>query len=220
MSLIYGRAGGVGATLTRMLEHISAKPVIIFMGKIDLCAFDMSNDSMYFVLKNIEPSQNSNVLRPLVDGHRAYLAGQKNLHCIDLENRQILWQKGFPGQGHHLMLSNLIIEGDLLVVKADDDHIYGFNKFSGQLLWATAHAGASPSHMKLAGNRVYYISEADAHIYGVNITDGSVQVRIRSPNEDRAEYPGAGFHGGLAINEQLGLIYAHDHHFFMGIKIP
>lgn len=189
-------------------------------GKIDFCAFDMSNDSMYFKLPDIESSQNSNVLRPLVDGNRAYLAGQKNLHCVDLENRRILWQKGFPGAGHHLMLSNLVIEGERLIVKADDDRIYGFNKYSGQLLWATANAGASPSHMKLAGQRVYYVSEADAHIYGVNIADGSVQVRIRSPNEARQEYPGAGFHGGLAVNEQLGLIYAHDHHFFMGIKIP
>lgn len=189
-------------------------------GKIDFCAFDMTNDSMLFVLPDIEPSQNSNVLRPLVEGNRAYLAGQRNLHCIDLIDQKVLWQKGFPGPGHHLMLSNLIVAGELVIVKPDDERIYGFNKYSGQIIWATSGAGATPSHMQLAGDRVYYISESDAHIYGVSTADGKVQVRIRSPNENRVECPGAGFHGGLAVNLKLGLVYAHDHHFFMAIKIP
>jgi hypothetical protein len=188
-------------------------------GKVDLCAFDMSNDSMLFLLPDIEPSQNSNVLPPIVDGDRAYLTGQKNLHCIDLINQKVLWQKGFPGPGHHLMLSNLIIDGDILVVKPDNDLIYGFNKSSGELIWSTAQAGSSPSHMKLSEGVVWYVSEANGRVYGVNTEDGRLQHKIRSPNEGRPDCPAAAFHGGLAVNSKLGQIYVHDHHFFMAIKM-
>ena len=189
-------------------------------GRIDLCAFDLNAQTWRFVIKDIEPTGNSNVLPPLVDGHLAYLVGAKNLHCVDLQTGKVLWQKGFPGRGHHLMLSNLVIDGSMLVVKSDDDRIYGFDKVSGRILWDQSDAGGSPSHMKLCRGVVYYTSDSDGKLYGVKTATGEILCSSASPNQGKAGCPLAGFHSGVAVSEELGLIFAHDHHYMMAIKMP
>lgn len=189
-------------------------------GKIDFHAFNLSTDTYHFQLMDVEPSGNSNVHAPFIDGDRAYLMGQKNLHCVDLVSGQILWQKGFPGSGHHLMLSNLVIDGDKLILKPDDDRIYAFNKYSGTLLWSQENAGASASHIYLDRGAVYYTSDADGKLYGVRTADGNIFIAAESPNSTPDRFPGASFQGGLAINNKLNLIYLHDHYYMMAIKIP
>lgn len=189
-------------------------------GQIDLYAYNINQDKLHFDIKDLEPSGNSNVLSPLIDGDRVYLLGQKNLHCVDLNTGAVLWQKGFPGNGHHLMLSSLVIDGNRIIVKPDNDPIYAFNKYSGGLIWSTVHAGSSPSHLYQGKGSIFYTSDADGKLYGVRTSDGFIFMSEDSPNLGNTAYPGAAFHGGLAVNKERGLLYVHDHYFMMAIKIP
>ena len=189
-------------------------------GKIDLHAYNLTQASNYYCFTDIEPSGNSNVYPPLIDGDRAYLLGQKNLHCIDLKSQSIKWQKGFPGTGHHLLLSSPIISRTRMIIKSDDDRIYAFNKFDGNLIWSTSNAGHSPSHLCLHEGVVYYTSEADGKLYGVRISDGAVVLEMSSPHQGDERYPKASFDSGLAINSEYNLLYIQDRYFMMAIKIP
>lgn len=189
-------------------------------GQIDLYGYNLSKEKVEFIKKDIEPTGNSNVLPPVVEGDRVYVIGNRNLHCIDLVSREFIWQKGFPGSGHHLMLSNLIIDGNRLIVKPDNDAIYAFDKYTGELLWNTYEAGYSPSHMKFYNGMVFYTAEGDGKLFAVSTSNGQIVWREDSPNDGNRKYPSAAFQNGVAINEQLGYIYAQDKYFMLCFKLP
>lgn len=189
-------------------------------GKVDFYAYNRSKKNMEFIIEDIEPSGNSNVLPPLIDDNKAYILGERNLHCIDLINRSILWQKGFPGGGHHLLFSNIIIDDNRIIVKPDNPHIYAFDKNTGDLIWATQEtAGSSPSHMQFRNGVVYYTAEGNGKLYAVRTADGKVLWAEDSPQDGDIKYPSASFQNGVAINGNLGYIYAQDKYFMMCFKI-
>lgn len=189
-------------------------------GQIDFYAYNFSKKKMEFILQDIEPTGNSNVLPPVVDGDRAYVLGARNLHCIDLKDQAILWQKGFPGFGHHLMLSNLIVDGTRLIVKPDNDALYAMDKYTGDLIWSTYEAGHGPSHMKYCNGMVFYTAEGDGKLFAVNTSNGQIIWAEDSPHDGNPKYPSASFQNGVAINEDLGYLYAQDRHFMMCFKLP
>lgn len=189
-------------------------------GQIDFYAYNLSQKKMEFILRDIEPTGNSNVLPPVVEGDRAYVLGNRNLHCIDLKNQKILWQKGFPGPGHHLMLSNLVIDGNRLIVKPDNDAIYAMDKYTGDLIWDMREAGHSPSHMKFWNGMVFYTAEGEGKLFAVRTRDGKIIWNEDSPHDGDINYPSASFRNGVAINPDLGYIYAHDKHFMMCFELP
>ncbi len=189
-------------------------------GQIDLYAYNFSKQGIEWIMEDIEPVGGSNVLAPVVEGDRCYVLGERNLQCFDLVNRKMLWQKGFPGFGHHLKLSNLIIDGNRLIVKPDNDAIHALDKMTGDNLWSTFEAGTSPSHMQLWNGMVFYTSEAKGKIYAVKTSNGEIVWAEDSPHDGNSKYPAAGFDNGVAIHAGLGYIYVHDHHFMMCFKLP
>ncbi|AEV32956.1 PQQ enzyme repeat-containing protein [Owenweeksia hongkongensis DSM 17368] len=189
-------------------------------GQIDLYGYNLSKKKVEFVMEDIEPTGNSNVLPPVIEDNRVYVLGNRNLHCIDLVKREFIWQKGFPGSGHHLMLSNLIIDGNRLIVKPDNDAIYAFDKYTGDLLWHTFEAGHSPSHMQFYNGMVFYTAEGDGKLFAVRTANGQIVWEEDSPHDGDRKYTSAAFQNGVAINEELGYIYVHDEYFMMCFKLP
>ncbi len=189
-------------------------------GRVDLYAYNLNRDTLHFRILDIEPSGNSNVLAPLIHGSRVFLLGLKNIHCVDMKTGNILWQKGFPGAGNHLLLSNLVVSEDKLIVKADNERIYAFNISNGNMIWATDDAGGSPSHMVRSGGAVYYTSDSNGKLYGVDISNGHIFLSEESPHKGLIDFPQASFHGGVAVSSTERLIYVHDHYYMMAIKIP
>lgn len=186
------------------------------VSKVDLHAYNLSRDSSLYILRNITPSGNSNVLKPIVDGDFAYLLGSHVLICIDLKAGQIAWQKDL---GTTTLFSNMLVDGSRLLVKADNSWLFCLDKISGNTLWTKENLGDMATPMVKADGVVYYMSEGNGTIYGVRIADGKVVMEFLSPNTGKTGTPDAKFLGGVAVNPDLGLLYAHDRYYMMAIKI-
>ncbi len=186
-------------------------------GKIDFYAYNLSTQKVQFILEDIDPSGNSNVVTPLVDGNYAYFLGARSVSCIDLLEGNVVWQNLFYGDGAHALTSNLLIVGNKLIVKQDHDLISAFDKFSGDEEWIRGEAGFTPSHMAYHDGIIYYTADGDGKLFAVNASNGRIIWAEDSPNE--GEVP-ASFNGGVAIDPVNRLIFVADRYYAMAFKLP
>lgn len=187
-------------------------------GRIDFYAYNLSQQKVQFVLEDIDPSGNSNVVAPLVNGNYAYFLGARSISCIDLIKGETVWQKLFYGNGAQSFSSNLLVIDNKLIVKQDNGYLTAFDKLTGNVIWQQTEAGTTPSHMKYYDGIIYYTSEGKGKLMAIDATDGGIIWAEASPHEEKNS--NAFFHGGVAINPDKGYIYAHDYYYAMCFKLP
>jgi len=88
-----------------LLQHRMA----FWQKRIDLVAYNMTADSMYWWHKDIEPAGNSNIGQiAIVDG-RAIFQGADILHCYDIKTGALQWRiDGRPDRGYMTAFSNIV----------------------------------------------------------------------------------------------------------------
>ena len=100
-----------------LLQHRMAFP-----RRIDLVAYNMTADSMYWWHKDIEPAGNSNIGQiGVVDG-RAIFQGSEILHCFDIKTGELQWSiDGRPDRGYMTAFSNIVDlkNGNIIVTVRD-----------------------------------------------------------------------------------------------------
>ncbi len=186
-------------------------------GQIDFYAYNLSTKKVQFVLEDMEPSGNSNVATPLVDGNYAYFLGARSVSCIDLITGSMVWQKLFYGDGAQALTSNLLVVGNKLIVKQDNNLLTAFDKLTGGVDWEQLDAGYTPSHMEYFDGVIYYTADGDGKLYAVNADNGKIIWKEDSPNE--GEVP-AGFNGGVAIDPVNRYLFVADRYYAMAFKLP
>ncbi len=78
---------------------------------------------------------------PTFDDGRIYVLGaQGRLLCCDAETGKDLWDRRFDGKPQWGYSGSVLIEGDLAVVAAGDEHgaLVALNKKTGEIVWQTA----------------------------------------------------------------------------------
>ena len=105
-------------------------------GKIDLIAYNMTQDSMLYELSDLDPQGDSNVHPPLIWEDKIYFAGKRTMYCIDVLTGDILWKKLFAGSGETLYTCNWLVVEDKLIVKPDNQNIYALDPLTGLIIAA------------------------------------------------------------------------------------
>jgi outer membrane protein assembly factor BamB len=124
---------------------------------------------------------------PTLDGGRIYVCGAfGNLHCLDLDTREVLWHaniwSGFGG-GDRLprwaIAQSPLVYRDLLIAAAQTDRagIAAFDKITGELRWKTpalpGKAGyVSPVIVRIAGENHLVMISANGAVSGFDPENG------------------------------------------------
>ncbi len=189
-------------------------------GKIDLYAFDMTNDSILWIQYDIDPDGNSSVQPPLVYNDKIYFRGNRILFCLDAQNGNMIWQKEMGADEFEDLLSgNTLIADGKVIVKTGGYSLYALNPDSGSEIWVNTDAGPTPSDMIFYNGAVYYGSGGDGMIHVIDIETGEPIIEFESPMENSDVYPNAGFYDAVAIDPVSNLLYAADGYFLYCIAI-
>ena len=189
-------------------------------GKIDLIAYNMTQDSTLYVLSDLDPQGESNVGPPLIWEDKIYFAGKRTMYCIDVQTGEILWKKFFTGFGETLYTCNWLVVGNKLIVKPDNQNIYALDPLAGNEIWKKTDSGATCfSDMVYHDGRIYFGCWGTLTIHAIDVETGEDLWNLESPNRENG-YPTADFATGVAISPELGYLYTADLYFAMCIKLP
>jgi outer membrane protein assembly factor BamB len=189
-------------------------------GKIDLIAYNLTQDSTLYVLSDLDPQGESNVRPPLIWGDKIYFAGKRTMYCIDVQTGEILWKKLFTGFGETLYTCNWLVVGNKLIVKPDNQNIYALDPLAGNEIWKKTDSGATCfSDMVYHDGRIYLGCWGTLTIHAIDVETGEDLWNLESPNRENG-YPTADFATGVAISPELGYLYTADLYFALCIKLP
>lgn len=186
-------------------------------GKIDLYAFNLDQEVIEWVKEDITESGNSSIYQPIVFDNKVYFQGSSSLHCFDIATGELVWERLFAGAG--FLTCNMVMTDGRLIANGDAQNIWALNSSTGETIW---HNTTLKSHN--AGNMiaydgvVYFTSEGNGTLCAVKVSDGSILWEETTPNYDG--WNSAAFLSGIAINEDLGYLYAIDGFYAMCIKLP
>jgi outer membrane protein assembly factor BamB len=74
-----------------ILQHRMAFP-----RRIDLVAYNMTADTIFWWLPEIAPEGNSNIKQIDIFNDKVVFCGSHSLHCVDVASGNILWQQKYP----------------------------------------------------------------------------------------------------------------------------
>lgn len=178
-----------------------------YVQKVFLHAYNLAEDTTEFILPDITPMGGSNVISPIVHNDECYFLGERSVLGINLLSQEIEWTIRFEDEGGHFVWSNMLLVNGKIIVHQDNGNIHAIDPISGQMVWSTSDAGATPTYMREMNGVIYYTSDADGKLYGVNAQNGQILLTIEPPFEDDF------FMNGVAVNPAEGLIYAMDHRY-------
>lgn len=186
-----------------------------YEGKIDLYAYNMTADTLLWVVTDIDPIGNSAIYPPLVYQGKVYFKGSYSVFCLDAQTGEILWDRIFTGFGEDLIYGNLMIAENNLIVKTSYESIYALDVLTGNIIWQNLDAGATPSDMTYHNGIIYYGSAGDAKLHAIDAITGVQLWEIITPN-NLAEaclcYP-------VAIDPVLNRLYTTDGFYLMCFRI-
>ncbi len=185
-------------------------------GKIDLYAYNLTQEKIEWVHEDITESGNSSVYQPIVHNDMVYFQGLKSLHCYNIETGDLVWERKFPEAG--FLTCNMVLADDKLIANGDAANLWALNLDTGETIWNnTTIKSHNSGNMIYHKGIVYFTSEGNGTLCAVETSNGSTIWEEDSPNEDdNSTY----FKGGVAINPTLNHLYVIDGAFAMCIKLP
>lgn len=208
--------------------HPSGDSILLFQNRqinysnladrIDLYAFNLSQDSLLWRRDSITPSGNSSVQPPLVHEDKIYFTGQRTISCFDALSGDLIWENELgDGIFTHFLLSNILLVDGVLVVKNDYKYLHGLDPDTGVELWCQKETGHSKTYMVYYDGHVYF--NGDGYLFKVTVLTGEIQWKFKSPNKDNG-YRDASFHStGVAIDPELKHLYTSDGYFIMCVDL-
>ncbi|MDY0217671.1 MAG: hypothetical protein RBS19_12020, partial [Bacteroidales bacterium] len=88
-------------------------------GKIDIYAYNMTRDSVMWVVEDLTFDGHSSIFKPIVAGDRMFFQGMKSNHCINLLTGKVVWSKDYPHDSQGMVqesfarMANLYADGKL-----------------------------------------------------------------------------------------------------------
>jgi len=188
-------------------------------GKVDLYAYNMTADSILWMVDDIDPHGNSAIYPPLYYEGKIYFKGTFNMFCLDAETGEKLWQRLFTGYGEDLLMGNLMMVENKIIVKTSYESIYALDPGSGSIIWENLDAGATPTDMVYHDGVLYYGSTGDGKIHAINTMSGVQLWEMNSPNDNYATAASAIFTRAVSIDPVLNRLYTTDGFFFICFQL-
>jgi len=115
-------------------------------------------------------------------------------------------------------LGNFLIEENLVIVHCNKGTIVAYDADNGSMKWFVAGSADTINGMVYYDGKVYIDSGADGNLHSVDIRSGKKIWNEVSPNENC--YKNASFATCyLTIDANLGLLFAHDSYYIMGVNL-
>jgi len=150
---------------------------------------------------------------PVIDGDKLYVASAKRFFCFDLVTGIPIWQMDFEGGTDHMLSGRYLVIDDKVILKDTAKDLYALDKESGTVIWHNPNAGSVPSDIVYHNEYLYYTS-GDGHLYAFEEETGETIWKERSPHEN-----GDFSLTGVAINEDLGLLYTSDKFYVYAFEV-
>jgi len=170
--------------------------------RIDLVAYNMTADSMYWWHKDIEPQGNSNIRQIKIFKDRAYFQGSRTIHAVNIMDGTYQWKYDAGESDFTCCHSIVYAERENLVVDnysndSDDSGLMGWDADNGKLKWSINVENYQ------AGAKQYYKSfviQADGYL---RVYDARRGLLIKELADTESW---SGF-GGVVIDEEKELMY-------------
>ena len=126
--------------------------------KMDLMAYNLTADSILWYRYEVD-NFSSNVASPVIDGNKVYFYGDRHAYCINPLNGETRW-KYFIGDGPEddFNTANILIIGDKLIVKPDNDAMHAVNKETGERIWLNENTASMPGLLTVHQDTIWFSS--------------------------------------------------------------
>ena len=187
--------------------------------RTDLYAFNMSADTLVWILQDIDPSGGSTVWSPVVYNGRAYFQGAYSLFCVDIATGNILWTWQSPGFGNDLNMTGPYVFVDKIFICTYSGMLVALDPYSGEVIWQKDTFEFNPSTLTGFENVLYFTTEGSGKLFAVEASSGNVLWELESPNRSDPDTWLAAFNNPVAIDPVLRRIYLTDRYFLMCLPI-
>lgn len=156
----------------------------------------------------------------LIKNNIVMYLGHGKVYGININNGNILWTYSVPSSDfNNFATASAIISGNYLVVKTSGEYMFCVNINTGSKLWATnLELSDQHSNLILYKSKIYFT--VPEKMYCINVSNGEVIFRYRSPNIERTDNYGRFYgYGGLVIDPTTDLMYFADSYYINCVKV-
>ena len=178
-------------------------------GKVDIYAYNMSADSLMWIIDDITISGNSSTKEGIIVNNKYLFQGSNSIHCIDILDGTILWEHQEVG-GSFFMQDNLYAEGKIFM-NSEGGKVFCYDINTGNLLWKNTTSYSNPAR---GGSMAYY----NGKLYIAVIPDESLPIELRgslkcySGNTGELLWSSIGASGGMIVDNETGYLYFTNEH--------
>ncbi len=184
--------------------------IMPFAERVDLYCYNLTQDSILWMIPEATSSGSSNVQPPIVEGDRVYFGGKWDFLCIDIPSGEIIWNHNFywDFQG-----SNYLIYNNLIITNLDNGDLIAINKNTGNQVWVNEGLSFCCTELRIYDDRIYFGNNS---LYIVNAINGELLYKYKSPHY---KYGGQ-FLNAIAVDLESNRMYTSDGKFLMCFELP
>ncbi|MEO7174518.1 MAG: PQQ-binding-like beta-propeller repeat protein [Saprospiraceae bacterium] len=198
--------------------------------RVDLIAFNLNSRIIEWKVEDIDPEGSSNVRAPTVYQSKVFFMGQRTIHCVTADSGKFVWERQYPKESdgsyakHFSGDMNLPVFNNMLISHPDNQLMEALNPNSGIPIWIQSEdshqvnkVAGDPYEMILYKDYIIYSSQSQGGVCFHKLFNGELRYRLRSPSIKKSS--GHDFNKPIAIDQELGLLYACDGWFWYCYKL-
>ncbi len=181
-----------------MLQHRMSFP----SKRIDLVAYNMTADSMYWWHKDIEPVGNSNIRQIQIFKDRAYFQGSRTIHAVNMIDGSYQWKYDGGESDFSCCHSIIYANNENLIVDnytrdSEDSGLMAWDAVNGSVQWVT-----NVKNYQAEGKEYYksFVIQADGYLRVYHAGSG-ILIKELADTEKLSGF------GGVLIDEDKEILY-------------
>jgi outer membrane protein assembly factor BamB len=193
-----------------------------FPKRIDLVAYNMTADSIYWWHKDIDPEGDSNYKQiDIVDG-KAFFMGLWTLFCYDIESGKLIWENRYFDQDRRSFgLGDMVFTEDKnTMVVIYHEGMMALNTQTGQEIWhKTDDLWNVGSELSIYKDIVFFTHPGDGEFHSNTLWAIDAHTGEELWRKSSFQFGVGGFTGPVAIDQEKGILYTYGSRLY-AIKIP
>ena len=167
---------GEAFLLIPFLEFISSEKYSRYLSLFNITKNQYVFDKILISDQGTAPFQG----QPKIYSDKIYLSCAERLYCLNLYTGEKIWDYPFE----HGLFRYIIDENTgIVIASGENTYTYGFNAWSGNLLWEEKSAGR-PSELKILNGIVYFTTGGDGRLHAVDIQSGKHIWKLKCPDKN------------------------------------
>jgi outer membrane protein assembly factor BamB len=195
-----------------------------FPKRIDLVAYNMTADSIYWWHKDIDPEGDSNIDQINISDGKAYYMGHSTVSCYDVESGALIWSHYYPmnsADDRGFILGDMVFTEDKnTMVVIYHEGMMALNTQTGQELWhKTDDLWNVGSQLNIYKDIVFFTHPGDGEFYSNTLWAIDAHSGEELWRKSSFDYNVGGFMGPVAIDQEKGVVYTYGARLY-AIQIP